>query len=128
MIPSEESLERDPLIRPEDEDYAYEDDPKLPQKKSRHNHFILCIALSCTIVGIACGVLFMILTRHDPESRTACANPSYRQEWRDLSERQKQDYLTAVLCLKSTPSRLGMNQSLWEDFPWVHALVGGYCA
>lgn len=128
MLPSKKSLEEDPLMYPEDEDYLDEDELKISQNKSGYKLVILCTALSCLAIGIACGVVFSVLVRHDPKAHIPCANPPYRQEWRALSEWQKQDYLNAVLCLKENPSRLGMNQSLWDDFPWVHALVGGYCA
>ena len=128
MLPSKKSLEADPLIYPEDEDEVNKDELKTSQKRPRYNLLVLWTALSCLTVGIACAVAFSVLVRHDPKAHSACVNPPYRREWRTLSEEQQQDYLTAVLCLKDTPSRLGMNQSLWDDFPWVHALIGGYCA
>lgn len=94
----------------------YKDELKIPQQKSGYSLVVLWTALSCLTIGIACAVAFSVIVRHDPKAHIACANPPYRQEWRTLSEEQKQDYLTAVLCLKETPSQLGMNQSLWDDF------------
>ncbi|KAM0795054.1 hypothetical protein BDR22DRAFT_623426 [Usnea florida] len=65
-------------------------------------------ALSCLPVGIACAMVFSVITRHDPKAHVACANAPYRRERRTLSEEQRQDSLAAVLCLKETPSQLGM--------------------
>ena len=127
MLPSKESLEEDRLIVSEYEG-CDDDQAKIPQKKSGYSSLILSAALFCVALAFAYGVLFSTVLRHDPKGYAACAKPEYRQEWRALSEEQKQDYISAVLCLKVTPSRLGMNQSLWEDFAWVHAMVGGYCA
>ena len=122
-----ESLEADPLINPEDDDDVNKNKLKASQKMSGHSLMVLWTALSCLAVGIACAVAFSVIVRHDPKAHTACENPPHRLEWRTLTAQQKQNYLAAVLCLKEIPSRLGMNHSLWDDFPWVHALIGGYC-
>lgn len=53
-------------------------------------------------------------------TRTNCSNVVYRQEWRTLSKFQKEAYISAVNCLAKTPSVLGMNGTLYDDFPWVH--------
>ena len=58
---------------------------------------------------------------------SACKKPAFRREWRSLSTSQKHNYLLAVQCLKQKPSRLGLNQSLYDDFPYVHYRVGGSC-
>ncbi|KAM0795551.1 hypothetical protein BDR22DRAFT_883005 [Usnea florida] len=47
-----------------------------------------------------------------------------RREWRDLSDTEKGDYIQAVQCLRSSPSRLGLNQTLYDDFPYVHSRNG----
>ncbi|KAI9376528.1 hypothetical protein BJX61DRAFT_538767 [Aspergillus egyptiacus] len=49
-----------------------------------------------------------------------CANPVTRVEWRELDPDVQQSYLDAVLCLKSKPSRIGLETSLYDDFPYVH--------
>lgn len=55
-----------------------------------------------------------------------CQNPTVRQEWRSLSTQEKDAYLDAVSCLKTKPSRLGLNHTLYDDFPWVHIHKGTY--
>lgn len=50
-----------------------------------------------------------------------CKDPVVRQEWRQLPEGTRQSYLEAVKCLKTMPSRLGLETSLYDDFPYVHA-------
>ncbi|UPK92493.1 hypothetical protein LCI18_003428 [Fusarium solani-melongenae] len=58
---------------------------------------------------------------HTLAENVTCQNPVVRQEWRQLSEATRQNYLDAVKCLKSKPSRLGLKTPLYDDFPYVHA-------
>ncbi|KAI8310759.1 hypothetical protein K4K61_013156 [Colletotrichum sp. SAR11_59] len=44
-----------------------------------------------------------------------------RVEWRSLSDSAKADYIKAVKCLDSLPSKLGLETSRYNDFPYVHA-------
>ena len=57
------------------------------------------------------------------EASPAC--PS-RHEWRTLSEVEQQEYIAAVLCLRTQPSALApdSNKTAYEDFPWIHSHVG----
>ncbi|KAM0327201.1 hypothetical protein ACHAQA_006334 [Verticillium albo-atrum] len=55
------------------------------------------------------------------QQNVTCKDPVLRQEWRQLSEATRQSYLAAVKCLKTKPSRLGLETSLYDDFPYVHA-------
>lgn len=52
-----------------------------------------------------------------------CTTPYYRREWRSLSEVEKREYLDAFQCFIDSPSILGMNGSLYNDYSWVHNLV-----
>lgn len=52
-----------------------------------------------------------------------CTEPLVRQEWRSLSKKQKKSYLDAFQCFIDSPSQLGMNGSLYNDFSWAHNLV-----
>ena len=49
-----------------------------------------------------------------------------RHEWRNLDREAKRSYIAAVNCLRHRPSRLGLNQSLYDDFPFVHSRIGKY--
>lgn len=53
----------------------------------------------------------------------ACTSPYYRREWRSLSEEEKQNYLDAFQCFIDSPSVLGFNGSLYNDFAWAHNRV-----
>ncbi|KAL2217410.1 hypothetical protein M432DRAFT_516476, partial [Thermoascus aurantiacus ATCC 26904] len=53
-----------------------------------------------------------------------CKTPYTRREWRSLSREEKKEYIEAVQCLRRLPSRLGLNQSLYHDFPYVHSRTG----
>ena len=57
---------------------------------------------------------------------TACIDPSLRREWRSLDKMEKENYIEAVKCLRTIPSLLGLNQTLYDDFPWVHKNYGEY--
>lgn len=130
MLPSKRSLEENPLLCSDYEDKRCDEEPNKPEKRAHRIVAIQYILLLFLIFCVASGVMLLVLGRDgtSTQARIACRNPSDRQEWRDLSKDQKQNYLDAVLCLKETPSRLNMNQSLYDDFPWVHALIGEYCA
>ena len=87
----------------------------------------LCIGILCMILGFGA----VVLLQHKRDSKvlpsTACTNPIIRREWRDLSDTEKGDYIQAVQCLRSSPSRLGLNQTLYDDFPYVHSRNGEAC-
>lgn len=56
---------------------------------------------------------------------TACDQPAFRREWRSLSVSERLNYIDSVQCLRTRPSRLGLNQSLYDDFPYVHNQENG---
>ena len=93
--------------------------------------FLVCVFVLCFPLSFAIRSLLessnVIHGSTAMFSSQACPNPPTRREWRSLSRDEKKDYLVAVQCLRETPSRLGLNQSLYDDFPWVHIRVGGYC-
>ncbi|KAK5737665.1 hypothetical protein LTR17_006527 [Elasticomyces elasticus] len=49
-----------------------------------------------------------------------------RREWRTLTAADQQDYISAVLCLRTQPSRLtpDSNKTAYDDYPWIHSHVG----
>lgn len=57
----------------------------------------------------------------------SCVQPSIRREWRTLSRSDQSQYIAAIQCLRNTPSQLGLNQTLYDDFPWTHSRIGNYC-
>ncbi|KAF2730278.1 Di-copper centre-containing protein [Polyplosphaeria fusca] len=57
---------------------------------------------------------------------SACATPVTRREWRALTETEQLHYLDAVQCLRTQPSVIGMNHSLYDDFPYIHSKIGNY--
>ncbi|KAF4638022.1 hypothetical protein G7Y89_g45 [Cudoniella acicularis] len=54
------------------------------------------------------------------EGNWQCAQPAVRREWRSLAPADKSQYIEAVQCLESKPSRVRNNGTLYDDFPWVH--------
>ncbi|KAF9871307.1 hypothetical protein CkaCkLH20_11228 [Colletotrichum karsti] len=44
-----------------------------------------------------------------------------RVEWRELSQTAQADYIKAVQCLDGLPSKIGLETSRYNDFPYVHA-------
>ena len=50
-----------------------------------------------------------------------CQKVSTRREWRTLSGREKQDYISAVQCFTATPSGLRQEGTLYDDFSSVHS-------
>ena len=82
------------------------------------------------VIGFAGGHYFKITdkraTNESHNSAQVCQDPILRREWRSLSRSQKNDYIQAVKCLKTVPSQLQLNQTLYDDFAWVHKNVGEY--
>ena len=94
--------------------------------------FISCfIIFSCLIIGLAGGRYATSWQSAENELQskhtTACKQPALRKEWRSLDKVEKLNYTKAVQCLKSIPSHLGLNQTLYDDFPWVHMHSGETC-
>jgi hypothetical protein len=55
-----------------------------------------------------------------------CTQIHTRREWRTLNVEEKKAYTDAVRCLKTKDSRLDLNQTLYDDFPWIHSRIGSY--
>lgn len=87
----------------------------------------LCVAVLCIVLGYDGIVLLKQKIESKSLASTACTSPVIRREWRDLSDAEKSDYVEAVQCLRSSPSRLGLNQTLYDDFPYVHSRNGEAC-
>ena len=88
---------------------------------------VLCTALLCIALGFGGGFVFKQKIDLKALTSTACTDPVIRREWRDLSDVEKGDYIAAVQCLRNSPSRLGLNQTLYDDFPYVHSRNGEAC-
>ena len=88
---------------------------------------VLCATLLCIVLGLGSGSLVKQKIDSKSPASTVCANPVIRREWRDLSKAEKSDYIAAVQCLRTSPSRLGLNQTLYDDFPYVHSRNGEAC-
>jgi hypothetical protein len=117
-----------------------------PRRRSQVTYIVCCTALLClTIVSFFCGVfvenrglLAIISTAksrvatppsisiNEPPSLSRCHDPPVRREWRSLSLAQKHEYVDAVLCLRTIPSSLNPNMSLYDDFPFLHDTIGAY--
>ena len=89
------------------------------QRKNKLLSTPLIVAL-CLAVGFVYGVIW----RYPSFSSRLCKDVSIRREWRTLSKVEKKDYIDSVQCLRETPSMLGLNQSLYDDFPWAHRRAG----
>lgn len=88
----------------------------------------LCVAILCSVLGFGGGILVkQTIHPKPPPTSTACKNPVIRREWRDLSVAEKSDYIGAVQCLRTSPSKTGLNQTLYDDFPYVHSRNGEAC-
>jgi hypothetical protein len=58
---------------------------------------------------------------YNNNNKSKCTAPVKRVEWRQMRPADQQSYLDSVLCLKTKPSRIGLNSStLYDDFAYVH--------
>ena len=115
-----------------DDDRRKEEPQPLVNSAQRSRGFCLslalCAAILCTILGFLGGILVNQTIHFKPSlSSITCTKPVIRREWRDLSDAEKSDYIEAVQCLRNSPSRLGLNQTLYDDFPYVHSRNGEAC-
>ena len=121
-----------PVVDLEVDDEKDIDSPKLIPNSAHSSKvlrlsLVLCTALLCSGLGFGGGFLAKHKIDSKPLALTACTDPVIRREWRDLSDAEKSDYISAVQCLRSSPSRLGVNQTLYDDFPYVHSRNGEAC-
>ena len=93
-----------------------------------HRRVPLCITLAtlCLTLGFSFGALLTGFPYNPVIPQAGCKNLTVRHEWRSLSKDQKSEYLRAVQCLRTFPSRLGLglNQTIYDDFPYVYTRVG----
>ncbi|CAG8948658.1 hypothetical protein HYFRA_00001778 [Hymenoscyphus fraxineus] len=86
----------------------------------------------CILSLLLLSTLIISVLRKDgvPLSRkeypSSCQNPAVRREWRTLTSQEQLHYLDSVSCLRTRGSKLGLEQSLYDDFPYVHSHVGNY--
>ena len=103
----------------------------------RRNRALLYSLLLCSIffAGLLVGFAGIKIPNAGPINVCAvdtlhvantCRDATLRREWRSLDTAEKMDYIRAVKCLKTLPSQLQLNQSLYDDFPWVHKRFGEY--
>ncbi len=92
----------------------------LKQRKPFSIFYINSIFITCVVFFILIIVLIQQNTVHDNTRPPSCQHPTTRQEWRRLSPTEKQNYIDAVRCLETVPSRLYPNRSIYDDFPWTH--------
>ncbi|KAF7861798.1 hypothetical protein EAF04_007681 [Stromatinia cepivora] len=83
--------------------------------------FLLCLSIGSTwAVFFSARSFLSSKSTNDFGPQWQCANPSTRQEWRTLSDAEKTEYIAAVQCLTTKPSKVRNNGTLYDDFPWVH--------
>ncbi|EEB87782.1 hypothetical protein MPER_14726, partial [Moniliophthora perniciosa FA553] len=69
------------------------------------------------------------LDTSEPEPRqNTCQNPAIRKEWRKLSPSEQNDYLTAVKCLYTSPTKgiypdVPFVRTRMDDLAWTHSVV-----
>lgn len=130
------SYRENPKYRPIDEaeDASSDDDPGSPASlfaQLRYHLGFVSIAVLCFVAsGFILGTFFDKLLLSDGLNETQtirCTEPRVRHEWRSLSTAEKHDYIRAVRCLHSTPSKIRPNGTLYDDYPYAHARHGKHC-
>ena len=98
-------------------------------------HLKLQHQVSCYRYGLLCSIFMLfvalgILWRgylHDSGTnassmrQSTCRTAPIRREWRSLSHREKNEYINAVLCLRTKASKIREEGLLYDDFPFVHS-------
>ncbi|KAH0425946.1 hypothetical protein CcaCcLH18_10650 [Colletotrichum camelliae] len=89
---------------------------------------LMFVGMFCFAIGFLGGEFIQdkgLMARLDQHHVSKCQSPSIRREWRSLGFDEKQDYIRAVRCLLSKPSKARSEGLLYEDFPRLHHIVGG---
>jgi hypothetical protein len=108
----------------EDGEYEIAVEKEPPNRWSKTHRTLL--ALAFFTIATCAYILWAVAAHAKPLARSNCTSPDLRKEWRTLSLDQKHAYIHAVKCAKTKPSRLGLNHSAYDDFPWVHSRVGAF--
>lgn len=94
---------------------------------------LLSTIVAVCLIGFTYGMMLKMTTSgktdqpfHLQNPVLQCRHPTIRREWRNLNRSEKIEYITAVSCLRALPSRLGLNQTLYDDFPLIHSHNGNY--
>lgn len=121
-----------PVVDLEFDDHTKDENPH-PLINNAHRSRVsrlslaLWVTVLCIVLGFGGGILIEQNIGAKSLASISCANPVVRREWRDLSDAERSEYVDAVQCLRRTPSRLGLNQTLYDDFPYVHSRNGEAC-
>lgn len=107
-----------------DEDLDHDNNKKQRQAlgKLRVSIISILMVILCLAAGWMAGVFSKTLKVYP-----RCKHLHVRRGWRSLSTPEKNDYIQAVRCLLSKPSITRPNGVLYNDYPYLHARVGGYC-
>ena len=116
-----------PLLSSESGDEDNEKGQLSPQFKKPHGRrafAVMCLAVGCLAISFAIGYFLGQESSPSIAPYKPCRYPTIRHEWRSLSREEKSAYLDAVKCLRTIPSRLGLNHTLYDDFPYFHSRTG----
>jgi tyrosinase len=91
----------------------------LRSRLTRSSYALIAVLLVSSVLISA-----LLLT---PKPRSTCTQPRRRQEWRTLTQNEKQSYLAAAHCLTTTPSSPLSNATIHDEFSLLHSRVGNYC-
>ena len=94
-----------------------------PSRRKSPSNFV-CLFIALLVSCFALGILSWRTSYRAIPRLPSCKNTTVRHEWRSLSRSEQHGYLQAVQCLRNVPSRLGLNQTLYDDFSYVHTRTG----
>jgi hypothetical protein len=85
----------------------------------------LWVLMFCALIGISATATFRFTQGAAKTCPTnpQCFRPEIRREWRTLSRADRNEYIAAVQCLATLPSKVHNNGSLYDDFPRVHQVT-----
>lgn len=126
------------------EDEDYDDELKLGGA-SRHpssniviklNPWSLLLIVILFLTSIVSSWVLFFNIKHSPQQGIVSVTPArpslfcqqapIRREWRTLTAAEQHDYIRAVRCLATKPSKLNERGTLYDDFPWVHKRTSSY--
>ena len=104
-----------------------EPNPQQHTRSSLLKPSCVIIVLLLSTLGVCSYAHWIFSTSQNITARPrTCEKVSTRREWRTLTMLEKHEYLASVQCLKTQPSKLGLNHTLYDDFPWIHSRIGEY--
>lgn len=108
------------------------------ERQQRHrsvrNWILLCCLSIVATLSLVWSTVVLVIASDPPSTAPGssgldakCEIPRIRREWRSLNAVERSNYIQAVQCVQKLPSKVTESGSLYDDFVYIHMLIGRNC-